>query len=188
MPKGQYLIYTVNGKKYEFYSNSADIKKSASFHVTEDYVFTHHGVKIQIDPTMVSTQLVIDLFYPYRYPKTRWFFFGSDTTHDSRVPASKEDVSFEAHLVGGLKEAWLVGHYDATEKYNWLATNENKLAEKSNIESGYVQVLGLETSEYGSLECIFKFTTKPFTDSKGVKVPPMKVEGRFRAVGAYHTH
>ena len=189
-PSTQFLQYSINGKKYEFLYTASDTRKMAGFHAFEGTQPTsRHGVRVKIDPGMVSGLVGIDLFYPYYYPKVRWFYFGKDTTHDSRIPASLEKVSFEIYLPGDFKQVseWSPA-LKATEQYHFLATNEPAFATKSNIEGGYVQILDFSTGSYGALEAFFKFRTKAYTDEKGKSIPAMNIEGRFRVRGLFPVH
>ena len=182
-PDDQFFEYSINGKKYQFVTNGSDVNKSASIHSGEGIHFSRHGLRITIEPLMVSCIMTIDMFYPSPFTKVRRFHFGNDSTYDSRVPSSHENVSFEFNVCGGFKDGMIKSV--ASEKYGLVVSNKPEMRSVSNIKGGYVQILHFETGNYGVVEGIFKFTTLPYKDKAGKQIQPMKIEGRFRARGSY---
>ncbi len=179
----QFLVYSVDGKQYQFFSQSRDIDKTAHFSSIEGINFSPNGLKITVQPSTVNEAMTISLFYPPDYPTLRRFVFGSDTTLHHKIPSGKLPVNFVAALLGGFKPAMV--NRIAGEKYLLVASNKPGIAESATVEKGYLQVLHLETGSYGVIECFFKMTTKPVKTKEGKTLPSHTIEGRFRSRGNF---
>lgn len=182
-PSEEFLEYSVNGKKYLFKRQMAYAPETATFNAIEGVALTKHGLQIMVTPSYVTCFPQIDMFYPADYPKARRFHFGNDSTYDERVMSIHQSkITFELSLpvtcVEKLKPM-------STEKFFIFGSTDPKKMEQNNIEGGYVQVLMLQTSRRGTIECYFKFKTKAYTDKDGKKVPAYNIEGRFRVKGSF---
>jgi hypothetical protein len=185
-PSGKFLEYTVNGKKFSFQDNAKSMDNTATFHAYQGIPLSKNGLKIQIQPSTVTTLMTFDIFYPLQYPKSRGFHFGADSTKNENVPTEKVTPHIQMELFAELVKLsdWGIQRSpkERIEIYN--RKKENGM-DDTNIESGYMQILFFETGAYGTVEVVFKFKTKPYTNKDGKQIKAATVEGRFRAKGNF---
>lgn len=184
IPYDEFIEYTIDGKKYQFFENAKKLEQQAFLNIIQGRSLAGGvDMKIAVSFSTIVGDMNIGMFDPSHFPTLRRFYFGSNPKADSRVQGGYEKVYCFAALTGGFKEDKFTMKHIPTEKVLVVGTNLTGQEKSNNVLEGFIQILYFETGMYGVLEAMFEFSTKAMTDKNGKTQPPKKVQGRFRVRG-----